>query len=163
MSPYLFTDLSADILRFFIGIHKLAEMDLFSFFILCPKSLALSAYVVLDHLVGGIQDILGRTVILLQLDHQGLGKDLLISQDIADIGSPEFINRLVVISYYAKIFILVCQKTDKLKLSRIGILILIYHNVFKPFLIIIQNIWTGAEKLYRFNDQIVKIQGIVFL
>ena len=137
-------------------------MDLFSLFIFCPQSFTLSAHIVLDHLVSSVEDILGRTVILFQLNDQRLGEYLLIAQNIANIGPPEFVDGLVVISHYAEILIFFRQKTDKLKLGGVSILILVHHDVFKTFLVIIQHFRTRAEKLHSLNDQIVKVQGVVF-
>ena len=57
-----------------------------------------------------------------------------------NIRPSEPVNGLVIITYHTQIPIFGCQKADQLKLSRIGILILIYHNISEPFLVVIQNL-----------------------
>ena len=82
-------------------------------------------------------------------------------QDICDIGPAEFIDRLIVVSYHAKIFIFGSQKAHQHKLCGIGILILIYHDITQTFLISLQDIRMIFEKFYCQTDQIIKIHGIV--
>ena len=54
------------------------------------------------------------------------------------------------------------QQADQLKLSRVGILVLIHHNVLKAFLVSPENFPVRTEKLHCFHDQVIKIHGIVF-
>ena len=90
-----------------------------------------------NHTVGRIQDILGGAVILLEFDHRSIRKDPLKIQDIVNIGPPEFIDRLVVISDHTKILVFFCQKAHQLKLYRVGILIFIHQYIPKTLLIIV--------------------------
>ena len=82
-------------------------------------------------------------------------------QYILNIGASEFVNGLVIISYYTQILILAGQNANQLKLYRIGILILIHHNITESLLVILQNVWLCLQKLHRLHQQIVKIQRIV--
>ena len=66
-------------------------------------------------------------------------------QDILDIGPSELVNRLIIITHHAKIAVFGSQEAYQLKLGRIGILILIYHDITKPFLIIFQYIRVISE------------------
>ena len=50
---------------------------------------------------------------------------------------------------------------QKTLMRRICILVLIYHNVLKPLLIILQHIGIGTEQINRLKDQIIEIQCIV--
>ena len=54
-------------------------MYFISLFVLCPEAFFLTLCVVDDHLIGCIEDILGRTVILFQAHHLSLRKNLLKS------------------------------------------------------------------------------------
>ena len=90
-----------------------------------------------------------------------LRKNLFKSKNVSDICSAEFVNRLIVVTYHTEIFISGCKNTYKFKLGRIGILILIHHNVTEPFLIRLQNLSAVLKQFYCFYDQIVKIKGIV--
>ena len=136
-------------------------MHLAAFFVLCPQGFCLTFCIIRDHLVRCIQDILGRAVVLLQTDYPGIWKNMLKSKNISNISPTEFINGLVIITYHTKILIPLGQKTDKLKLCSIGILILIHHNVFKPLLIVLQHCTAFFKKLHRLYDQIIKVQCII--
>ncbi len=60
-----------------------------------PELLGLAALVVADHRVGGVEDRLGRAVVLLEQDRAGVGEVLLEVEDVADVGAPEGVDRLV--------------------------------------------------------------------
>ena len=85
------------------------------------------------------------------------------SENILDIGTAEFVNGLVIVTYYTEIAVFTRQQTHQLKLSRIGVLIFIHHNVTETVLIIFQHFRIIAEQFHRFHDQIIKIQCIIFL
>ena len=60
-----------------------------------PEALRLAALVVADHGVGGVEDGLGRAVVLLEQDRGGVGEVLLEVEDVADVGAAEGVDRLV--------------------------------------------------------------------
>ena len=60
-----------------------------------PQLLGLAAQVVGDDRVGGVEDGLGRPVVLLEHDHRGVGERLLELEDVADVGASEPIDRVV--------------------------------------------------------------------
>ena len=60
-----------------------------------PELLGLAVRIVGDHRVGGIEDRLGGAVVLLQHHHGGVGEGVLELQDVADVGRPEGIDRVV--------------------------------------------------------------------
>ena len=70
-----------------------------------PKSLILPALVIADHRVGRIQNVTGGAVVLLQLDDLCAREGTLKVQDIADIGTPELVDGLIIIAHHAEILI----------------------------------------------------------
>ena len=102
-----------------------------------------------DHFICGVQDCGCGTVILFQLDHFRIRIFFFKIQDIHDIRTPEFVDRLVIVTNYTQILILTGKKTYQLKLYRIRILILIHHDITESFLIILQHIRLCLKKLYR--------------
>ena len=60
--------------RFFIGRFKLTETHQLPFLIGRPQRFILPPTVMLNHLIGRMEDVLGGTVILLQLNHLCTGK-----------------------------------------------------------------------------------------
>ena len=105
--------------------------------------------------------ILVGTVILLQPDHTRPRKRLLKTENIFNIRPAEAVNRLIVIPYHANISIFFRQKAHKTELDRIRILILVYHDITEPLLIVIQNLLAGGKQFNRFHQKIVKIQRII--
>ena len=150
-----------DPFRLVVGRIKLAEQKLFSGFIFRPERLFLSSCIVPDHLVRRLQDHFGGTVILLQPDHTRPRKRLFKAEYIFNIRPAEAVNRLIVIPHHTNISIFFCQKAHKAELDRIRILILVYHDITEPLLIVIQNLLADGKQLDRFHQKIVKIQRII--
>ncbi len=130
------SDILCDKGRLFHSCIELAESDLMPLSVITPELFALSFCVVTDYGIGSTQHILGRAIVLLQLHHKSIRINLLIVQDVIDIGAAEFVDRLVIISHHTQVPVTGSQKTDQLELCRVGILILIYHDVAETFLII---------------------------
>ena len=126
-----------------------------------PEIFDLAPGVVGNDRVGGIQDVLGGPVILLQTDHQGVGIVLLEVQDVADVGSPELIDGLVVVAHHAKVPEAVRQEPDQFELGRIGVLVFVHHDVDKALLIVFQHLRVLFEELHRQHEKIVEVQGVV--
>ena len=127
-----------------------------------PENLLFSLHVVLDHFIGSIQNRLGRTVVLLQLDDRSFRKIFFVVQNIVDICAAKFVDRLIIVADDTQVAVFVRQQTNQLKLRRVGILILIHHNVQKTLLIILQHFRARLKQLYGFDNQVVEIECIVF-
>ena len=82
-------------------------------------------------------------------------------QDIRNICPAEFVDGLVVITDHAEISVLGGQKAHKHKLSGVGVLVLVHHDVAQPVLIALQHIRIVLEKLHSQADEIVKIHSII--
>lgn len=67
------------------------------------------------------------------------------------------------VSHHADVPVFGGQQAHKPELGRIGILILVYHDVAESFLVIVQNLRTGFKKLHSFHQKVIKIQGIILL
>ena len=136
-------------------------MDSVSTSSVCPQCLVFSSNIIMDHIVGSIQNILRRTIILLQLNDFSIRVYFLKIKNIADIRSSEFVNRLVIITYNTQITVSLGKKTYQLELGCIRILILVHHNIQETVLIILQYFRACFEQLYRFYNDIIKIQCII--
>ena len=128
-----------------------------------PQSLVFPPLVIADDRVGRVQNVAGGTVVLLQLNDLRPRESTLKVQDIADIGSPELIDGLVIVTHHAEVLVLSGQQLNEAELGRVGVLVLIHHDVFEPLLIILQYIGVGAEQIHSLKDQIVEIQRVVLL
>ena len=103
--PFLPCHIICNKFSLFIGIVKLPEMDPLSGSLIGPEGFLLSAYIIPDHSICRIQHILGRAVILLKPDHCCFRIVFFKIQYITDIGSPEFVDRLIIITYNTKILV----------------------------------------------------------
>ena len=156
-----FFNIIRNIFRLIISCIKLAKLNLFSFSVFRPEPFFFSAHIIADHCICRIQNITCRTIILFQFDYCRIWKFLFKIQNIFNIRSPELINRLIIITNHTQISVFSRQKAHKLKLYGIRILILIYHNISKTFLIILQHIRLCLKQLNRLHQKIIKIQRII--
>src|SRR5690606_29513751 len=102
--------------------------------------------IVRNNAVGSIHDHLGRTVVLFQFEDLDIGIILLKIQDILDIGTTEGIDTLCIIPYHTYIFIDRSQSLHDQVLRKVGILVLIHHQVFELMLILMQYIRIFIEQ-----------------
>ena len=134
-----------------------------AFCIFGPQCLFLTLHVISNYFIGRLKNIFCGTIILLQTDDNSFLKYTFKAENISNVRTTEFVNRLVVVSYDTEISVFGRQKADQLKLCGVGVLILIHHNVTESLLILIQHIRAGTKQLYRLHNQIVKIKCIVFV
>ena len=160
---YFGTDICGNIICLIVSRIKLPVLNQTAFSLVSPESLIFSSLIITYDRIGRVQNILRRTVILLQFDDFGFRIHFFIIQDIPDIGSAELINGLIIVTYHAQIAVTVCQQPNQFKLGRIGILILIHHDIAESFLIILQYLGAGLEKLHCLTDQVIKVKRIIFL
>ena len=129
--------------------------------LISPERLNLPIGLMSDHRIGGIQYIGGGAIVLFKLDRLCFGIYLLEIEDVTDIRTPELIYGLVIITYHTDIMMRIGQKSYKLKLHGIGILILIHTYISEPVLISTQHFFVFFEKLHTLKQQIVKIERII--
>ena len=137
-------------------------MDICPLTVVGPEGFVLAGAVVFDDSVGGIQDVLGGAVILLEADYHSVGIDFFKVQDIADVGAAEFIDGLIVISHNTEIFVSAGKKADQLKLGAVGILVFVDHDIAEAPLVHLQHFIVGVKKLHGQHQQIVEIQSVIF-
>ena len=138
--PHASADLRGDVLRLVKSAVIALKADVLSLSVLCPEAFCLPPPVIPDHFICRVQYILRRAVILLELNDLRIRKDLFKIQDIFDVGPAETINALVVVADNTEVPVLFRQKAYKTELGRIGILILIHHDVFETLPIDLQDI-----------------------
>lgn len=65
-----------------------------------PEVLVLTVEVVADHSVCGAQNVLRRAIVLFELDHLGTREVALELDDVADVGAPEGVDRLIRVAHH---------------------------------------------------------------
>ena len=153
-----------DLPHHIVGLVSLVEADLYGDHlprsVLGPQGLALAAHVVADHGVGGVQNILGGAVVLLQPDGPGPGVLLFKAEDVLDVGPPEAIDALVVVAYHADVLPSPGQQAGQHILHVVGVLILVDEDIAELVPVIFQGLAVRLQKLHRVQDDVVKVQGI---
>ena len=137
--PHLALDIVSHELRFISSCAETPQMDLGPLAAVCPKGFRFALCVIADHGVRCIQNVLCGAVILLELDHQSIRVYFFKIQYVADVGSAEPVDGLVVVSDHAQISVLIRQEPDQLKLRIVGVLVFVHHDIPETVLVICQH------------------------
>ena len=116
-----------------------------------------------DHLIGGVENIGGGAVVLLQLDHCGVGIILLKVENIADVRTAPAVDALVVVADYADVAAAVRQNLHQRILGEIGVLVLVYMHIAESIAVAFQNRRMIGKQLQRPHKEIVEIKGVALL
>ena len=143
-----------------IGLQHLYPVTLV---VLRKDVLGYLAVVLGDDAVGGVHDILCRTVVLFQFKHLRLRKVVLESEDVLYLGSAEGVDALRVVAHHADVGVGLCQAAYDEILCVVGILVLIYEDVPEPVPVLFQRVGKVAEKDVGVYQQVVEIHGVVGL
>ena len=137
------------------------EGDLRSGAILGPEALLVGAFCTgVDHRLGRIQDTLRRAIVLFEQDDLSFWEVLLKLANVPHIGSPEEVDRLVVITNHKKVAVACTQLADQRVLRAIGILVLIDQQVGKAILVALQQLGVLGEEVNHLRKQIVEVECI---
>ena len=142
------------LLKIGIGAH---DGDFRSYGIVRKYMLGYLLFVLGDKAVCRRNDSLGRAVILFELEDSEIGIFLLQIENIADIGPPERIDALGIVSHDTEPVMRFHQLIDDKMLGKIGILILIDQNIPELILIKLQHIGVVSEKDIGIKQQIIEI------
>ena len=115
-----------------VNAHRLALACL------SPQILAEPLLVLLDHCVGGIENIALRTIILLQLDDIAAGIVSLEIAHVADLGTAEFVDRLIVVAHREHRRAAAAEQSNPAVLQLVGVLEFIDQNEFEALAIMFQ-------------------------
>ena len=129
-------DLLRDERRLVLLVLRLEEVDELTLAGVGPQPLRLAAGVVGDDGVGGVEDRLGRAVVLLEQDDLGVRVVLLELVDVADVGAPKCVDRLVGV---------------------VGVLVLVDQHVAEPLLVVLEDCRERLEQLHGQHDDVVEI------
>ena len=102
----------------------------------------------------------GGAVVLLQTDDPAALILLLKGQDILNGGPPEAIDRLVIVTHHAEVFVAPRQKRGQEILQVVGVLILVDEYIAELFLIIFPHVLKLLEQTDGVEDDVVKVQGV---
>jgi len=126
--------------RFLRAVPDADHLDLVAFGFLGPQGLAEAAAIMVNQPGGGGENMRGGAVILLQLDHLGVGEILLEAQDIGDFRAAPGIDGLVVVADAADILVALGEQAQPEILRAVGILIFVDQDIFEPLLKALQDL-----------------------
>ena len=133
--------------------------DLFARSLLGPQLFSWSTRIVVDDRIGGIEDVLGRAVVLLKHHGGGLGEGVFEIENIANIGLTEPIDGLVGITNHTNIASGARQQQNEFVLYRVRVLILVDQNVLKAALPGLEHIRVTLKQLHGDAQQVIEVHG----
>ncbi len=127
-----------------------------------PESLRVLAtlVIVLDNSGGGREDRLSRAVVLLELHHLGFGEVPLEVQDIPDVGVPEAVDRLVLVSYDHQVVVLGGEQLQQPVLSVVGVLVLVDQNVAEGAAPALTHLLEQLQRVDGPHQQVVEVHRV---
>ena len=128
---------------------------------LVRKLLAQGHLVASDDTLGGRQDVARGAVVLYKVHRLGIGVVVLEAKDVPYVGIAPRIDGLVWVPHHADIPVPARHLLRQLVLHHIGVLELIDHHVLEARLIPLQGVCVLPKQLYRFQQQVVEVHGIV--
>ncbi len=117
----------------------------------------------LDHGVGGAEDVAGGPVVLLEFDHLGAGKVALEVKDVAQVGASPSVDRLVVVADHAQVAMGCGQFAQQQVLGGVGVLVLVDHQITETLLVFGQHLGKLFEQAHGEHDDVVEVDGVVGL
>ena len=99
-------------------------------------------------------------VVLLQLDHRGVGEVVLEAEDVADVGSPPRVHRLVVVADHRHLPVLLGEQLDQHVLGPVGVLVLVHQDVAEEVAVVGQPLGEELQDVDRAHEQVVEVQGV---
>ncbi len=131
-----------------------------------PQALVLAVLIVGDDGVRGIEDVLGRTVVLLEEDHLGGGEVLLELDDVAHSRSAEGVDRLVGVADDGELGTgrparaVTGECPDEGVLGGVRVLILVDEDVAEPATVRVGDLGEGPEEVDGLSDEVVEVIGV---
>ena len=152
-------DLVTDPLGFVALVLGVVAGDELAAHLLGPQRLGLAHGVVGDDRVGGVEDRLGRPVVLLEHDHRGVGERLLELEDVPNVSASKSVHTLVGVTHDADVAVLLGEHEDELVLGAVGVLVLVHEEVAEALLVVEQHVGMGLEQVHRHHEQVVEVHG----
>ena len=142
-----------------------------------PQALRLAPLVVRNDRVRRVENRLRRTVVLFEHDRLRVGKILFEILNVADVGSAERVDGLVGITHHGdprrphapradgahvRVFagVHACELTDEHILRMVRVLVFVHEDVAEFAVVVLRDVWAGAQQLHRAYDQVVEIHGV---
>ena len=146
--------------RLLVLVGELAQLQRLAAGELGPEPLRPPFAVALDDRVGGGEDRLGRAVVLLELDHVGLGEVALEVEDVADVGVAEAVDRLIVVADDHQVAMLGGEQLQQPVLGVVGVLVLVDEDVAEGAPPALAHLLEQLQRVDRAHQQVVEVHRV---
>ncbi len=120
-------------------------------------------HVVLNDVIGGVEDDLRGAVVLLELDDFGALVIVFEAKNVGDRGAAPAIDRLVVIADDGEVIVLAGEVREQLVLGGVGVLELVDHQEAPLLAVGARERRIFAKDLEHAHDQIAKVEAVLGL
>ena len=156
--PHQPLDLAGDPLGLLLLVIGLEPLDRHAALVVRPELLVGAPLVARHDRVGGVEDELRGAVVLLQLDHRGVGVVALEVEDVLDVGAAPAVDRLVVVAHHAQVAVRRGQEAHPQVLRPVGVLVLVHVEVAPARLVALEHLGRCVEQLDRLEQQVVEVE-----
>ena len=153
-------DEDSDRLSFLSFVAETMEAYRVSCTLVRPQILGFSLGVVTDQRIGGVENVLGRAVVLLEFDDDRLRVILLEIEDISEIRTTPPIDRLIGVAGDADVAIARSEEIAHAVLDEVGVLVLVDKNMLELLLVALEQIGVFFQEAQRQKQQIVEIHSV---
>ena len=101
---------------------------------------------------------IGRTIVIFQADHRGLGPIVFEIQYVANFRSSPSIDGLIIIANHAKVAVIDRERSDDTVLATVRILIFVNEHVIVFPGLDFPNRFIVLKQLFRTNEQVIKVK-----
>ena len=143
--------------RLVVFVERGVEGDGFSRLALGPQVLSQPHRVVGDDRVGGVEDVAGGAVVLLQAHHAGTGEIALETLEMLHPRPAPAEDGLIVVAHHERRVGRSGQEPHRPILDRVGVLEFIHQNVLEPPLVLFPQLRPLLEQLQRTQQQFAEV------
>ena len=155
-----FIDAVGDPEGFVFAVQRFVKADFGTGGLFGPEGFALALRVVRDNGTGRLDDVFGGAVVLLETNDFRVAVVALEIEDVADVGTPPRIDRLVFITDGDDVTVAVAEQAHQFILAAIGVLIFIHHHICVAAVVKLAQGGVVTQQADALEQQIVEINGI---
>ena len=153
-------DLAGDPLRLLFLVVGLEALDPDAALVLGPELLVLARRVARYDGVGGVEDELGRAVVLLELDDGGLRPVALEVEDVAQVRAAPRVDRLVVVADDAQVAVACRQRPHPQVLGAVRVLVFVDVQVAPLLLVLGEDVGRLLEQPDGLEQEVVEVERV---
>ena len=135
-------------------------MDLLALPEVRPEALAQAAGVVGDDRVRSLEDRLGGAVVLLELDDVSIREVILELEDVADLGSAEAVDRLILVADHRQVPVLSGEQLQQPVLRVVGVLVLVDQDPAEALAVAAADVLEELQHVDGAHQEVVEVHRV---